>query len=195
MKTGADDLRELILAGNKAALETIYRRCAPGVAAYLHNRGWNDEESNDLIIESLLRMREKLEQKRDQKIENLEAFFFGIARNVAREEIRRRKKEKELKEAHRSGISEMYEGNDLIQKIIKDKKLTWLHEIIKSLPAEEQRLLNMAFYEKMTSSEIGEQLGISAEAARQRLFRCLNRLRKASAALQDQFNQSDLTNS
>lgn len=195
MKTDANDLRELIIAGNKTALETLYRRCAPGVAAYFQKRGWNNEESNDLIIESLLRMREKLEQKRDQKIENLEAFFFGIARNVAREEFRRRKKEKELKEAYGDGISEMYEGNDLIQKIIKDKKLTWLHETIKSLPAEEQKLINMAFYEKMSSSEIGEQLGISAEAARQRLFRCLNRLRKAAAALQDQFNQNDLTNS
>ena len=63
----------------------------------------------------------------------------------------------------------------------RNENLVILRECITELPAPMRQVVQLSYYEKMSSSQIGQQLGLSEGNVRQRLFRSREKLRKAMA--------------
>jgi RNA polymerase sigma-70 factor, ECF subfamily len=104
----------------------------------------------------------------------MEAWLFGIARNAALDELRRRKR--------RAGL----EGDpeDLARRAPDDQaELALRREVVRaalaSLDGRERDLIALKFAGGLSNSEIGGILGMSESAVGTRLHRTITKLREA----------------
>lgn len=98
----------------------------------------------------------------------LRSWLLSVAANEARQMLRRKRvgRVRELEaRAERSGESSIDDRLDLEQ-------------LLRGLEPSERELLGLRYVVQMSSMEIGQQLGLSAEGVRSRLHRLLERLRK-----------------
>ena len=97
-------------------------------------------------------------------------WLFGIARNAALDELRKRKRELPL--THEPAAPVADPTGDLEREVTVARALA-------SLPAAERELISLKFYAGLNNSEIAEATGISATNVGTRVHRAMTRLRNA----------------
>ncbi|MBK6920202.1 MAG: RNA polymerase sigma factor [Deltaproteobacteria bacterium] len=164
MSQGDDDatLRQRWNAGDERAGRALFRRHAPGVLRFFRSKLPGSAE--DLTQEVFARF---LRDRRDDVM--VRPFLFGIARNVLREELRRRRG---------PGDAPMTSIADL--GAVGSTRLHQRQRLLRALqvlPVDQQIAIELHYWEGFTSDELGATLGISASAARSRLELARERLR------------------
>ncbi len=100
----------------------------------------------------------------------IRSWLLKVTANEARQAARRRRRGQALDAQSRlPRVEPGFQGND---------NSVDLGSALSRLTAAERELLALRFVLDMTSDEIGSHLGISAEGARSRLHRLINRLRE-----------------
>ncbi len=99
-------------------------------------------------------------------------WLFGIARNAALDELRKRKREAPL--AHDPAAADRVEeaGEDLERRATVTRAL-------ETLPAAERELISLKFYAGLTNNEIAETTEISPSNVGTRIHRAMTKLRDA----------------
>ncbi|MGK2932615.1 MAG: RNA polymerase sigma factor [Solirubrobacterales bacterium] len=99
-------------------------------------------------------------------------WLFGIARNAALDELRKRKREAPL--THDPAAAESVEeaGEDLERQATVTKALA-------TLPAADRELISLKFYAGLTNNEIAETTEISPSNVGTRIHRAMTKLRDA----------------
>jgi len=100
----------------------------------------------------------------------IRSWLLKVAANEARQAARRRRRGRALEHLSSRPIVEM--GLEAKDRIVD------LGSALSRLTASERELLALRYMLDMTSDEIGGHLGITAEGARSRLHRLINRLRE-----------------
>jgi len=152
--------------------EALYRRTFPRVYGYvatlLRDRA-AAEEVTAQAFERAYRKRRSFRASRGSE----EAWLFGIARNAALDELRRRKRravlEADPEDVHAAGTDEQADGA-LRRETVR--------AALGRLSPRERELVALKFAGGLSHEEIGRVLGISASNAGTRLHRTLERLRK-----------------
>ena len=166
-------------ASGTAALKTelvfdsLYRDSRDDVFAYvcglLRDRS-AAEEVTAQAFERAYRKRRSFDSRRG----NRRAWLFGIARNAALDELRRRKRTAALvadpEDADVAGPHELAESA---------VRRAALREGMKALDARERELVSLKFFAGLSNSEIATVIGTSESNAGTRLHRTLAKLRKA----------------
>lgn len=154
------------LAGDLESIR-LFAGWARSVAGH---QAWGFQDSEDVVQATLLALVKNLRQGRFVR-GNLRAYVRRIAKNMCIDNYDRLRRQggEELDELQHSPAS-MNPGEALERKLLLDRILEQLEERCR-------RLIRLAYVEGFTRSEIGEQLGISEEAARVRLFRCIQSAR------------------
>jgi len=94
----------------------------------------------------------------------VEAWLFGLVRNVARERYRDSRRRHDL--WHRlTGV--LPSGSDMRSDVL---------DALMELPSEEQQLLYLRFWEDLSHREIAERIRVTEAASRQRLRRAIVQL-------------------
>jgi len=106
----------------------------------------------------------------------LKTYFYSIARNKWMEELRKRKKNKEIH------LIDEYEWIPITEDIAKRLELNEgqkiLNQLLSSLKEDCKTIIHLYYYSKLKLSKIAEQMGIVNEAAvKNRKARCLKKLR------------------
>ncbi len=107
---------------------------------------------------------------------SLGAWLVVVARNRSIDLLRRRKPSDSIEDvvlASRSNLASEAEHNAMIEKV---------QAVLKDLPAEQQRSMELAFFEGLSHSEIAEKTGDPLGTVKTRIRLALITLRKALAA-------------
>jgi RNA polymerase sigma-70 factor, ECF subfamily len=161
--------------------ETLYRSSRDDVYAYvatLLREPAAAEDVTALAFERAYRKRRSFDRARG----NERAWLFGIARNAALDELRRRRRHVRLAvdpedpaaaDALGSG------GEDLADDALRR---TALRSALDQLAPRERELVALKFYAGLSNAEIARVLGVSESNAGTLLHRTIAKLRKACDA-------------
>lgn len=167
------------LQGSEEARQELERRlkCIPAFLSY-RNRGrgtpFQPEELQDIAQDVFVLIWKRIDRFEGRA--KLEAWAYRICalefQNAVRRKIRQKALTKELgPDTHLDAMSEN-------APTPAEDRLEGLRLAMGSLPAEEGRILDLKFHEKLSFEQIGERLGLTASGAKYHYYRTLEHLRK-----------------
>lgn len=159
-----------------ARVVVLVRACGPRVLAYLTRRCLDREEAADLFGETLAilwRRRADLPPEDDEAV----AWMIGVARGTLANSARARHRRAALDQRVRNEQSAQDpSGTD---GSAPSEAVDAVLAALGTLSPQDQELLRLDAWDELTGAQVGQVLGISAAAARQRLARARSRLRAA----------------
>jgi RNA polymerase sigma-70 factor, ECF subfamily len=162
-----------------ARFEALYRSSRDDVYAYvatLLRDAAAAEDVTALAFERAYRRRRTFDRRRGEE----RAWLFGIARNAALDELRRRKRHARL--AHEP----IHALEDELAPLDEDGETalrrTALRAALDGLAARERELVALKFHAGLSNAEIARVLGVSESNAGTLLHRTMTKLRKACHA-------------
>ncbi len=157
----------------EAEFEELYRRSRDDVYAYVAGLVRDRAAAEDvtaLAFERAYRRRRSFNPKRGTR----RAWLFGIARNAALDELRRRRRQATLAADPADG--EAASPDDGAEVTLRRAAL---RAAIGSLAPRERELVALKFFAGLTNSEIASVIGVSETNAGTRLHRVIEKLRRA----------------
>ena len=164
-------------ASNWERFESLYRTSRDDVFAYvftlLRDRA-AAEDVTALAFERAYRRRRTFDRRRGEE----RAWLFGIARNAALDELRRRARQARLavdpEDAREE--DEAFDGEEVALR------RTAVRDALAQLPAREREIVALKFHAGMSNAELARVLGISESNAGTLLYRTIEKLRRACDA-------------
>jgi RNA polymerase sigma-70 factor (ECF subfamily) len=163
-------------AGGWERFEALYRSSRDDVYAYVATLLRDPAAAEDvtaLAFERAYRHRRRFDRRRGEE----RAWLFGIARNAALDELRRRKRVARL-------VVDPEAGEDPVAEDDADVVLrrTAVRTALEGLNGRERELIALKFHGGLSNGDIARVLGISESNAGTMLHRALAKLRKACNA-------------
>jgi RNA polymerase sigma factor (sigma-70 family) len=164
----------------KLAFEQLYRSSRDDVFAYLAGLLRDTsaaEEVTAQAFERAWRRRRQLDPARG----SARAWLFGIARNAALDELRRRSRTAELREREPAATatstpSPQPGGGDPAEMAINR---TTLREALETLGGRERELVALRYFAGLSNAEIAAVTGTSESNAGTRLHRVIQKMRRS----------------
>ncbi len=148
--------------GDSSAAETLVRAYTPSVHRFF--RGKVSAGLEDLVQQTFLRCLERRHTFRHES--TFRAFILGIARYELLSHYRKRDASAALEPA-RSSLAELRESPDDVLLAREQKQL--LLAALRNIPLEQQIVLELAYWQALTSAEVGEVMEVAASTVRTRL--------------------------
>ena len=164
-------------AGSWERFEALYRSSRDDVYAYVSTLLRDPAAAEDvtaLAFERAYRRRRSFDRRRGEE----RAWLFGIARNAALDELRRRKRTAALV----TDPAEPQAGSDEGDGAEVALRRTTVQAALAKLPAREREILALKFHGGMSNAELARGLGITESNAGTLLYRTMEKLRKACNA-------------
>jgi len=158
--------------------EQLYRSSRDDVYAYamtLLRDSAAAEDVTALAFERAYRRRRTFDRRRGEE----RAWLFGIARNAALDELRRRRRSASLLVDPESVPDHEAAGDDGAEVTLRR---TALRLALQALPARDRELIALKFHAGLTNQELARVLGVSESNAGTMLHRTVQKLRKACNA-------------
>src|SRR4051812_22273426 len=151
--------------------EALYRTARDDVFAYvatlLRDRG-AAEDVTALAFERAFRKSRSFDARRGSE----RAWLFGIARNAALDELRKRKRSAALT----TEPADVAPGPD--EEMDRALRRAAVRTALAELPPRERELVALKFHAGLDNAELAAVLGVSVSNAGTRLHRALNKLRE-----------------
>jgi len=156
--------------------ESLYRSCRDDVYAYVLTLLRDPAAAEDvtaLAFERAYRRRRTFDRRRGEE----RPWLFGIARNAALDELRRRRRVAALvgEPADVVDVPDSDEGEVALRR-------TAVNAALATLPAREREIVALKFHAGLSNAELARVLGISESNAGTLLYRTMEKLRKACNA-------------
>jgi RNA polymerase sigma-70 factor (ECF subfamily) len=159
-----------------SSFDALYRDCARDLYAYVRTLLGDDAGAEDvtaLAFERAYRRRASFDERRGSR----RGWLFGIARNAALDELRRRRRSAPL-------VGEL--PDDLAPAPEDEADLALRRSTVRvalaALPPRERELVALKFHGGLSNAELGALLGTSETNAATRVHRAVTKLRKACHA-------------
>ena len=151
--------------------DALYRAARDDVFAYvatlLHDRG-AAEDVTALAFERAYRKRKSFDSRRGGE----RAWLFGIARNAALDELRRRSRSAHLAAEPQAAQAAPEE------ELERTLRRAAVRTALAALPARDRELIALKFHAGLDNAELAAVLGVSVSNAGTRLHRALTKLRE-----------------
>jgi RNA polymerase sigma-70 factor, ECF subfamily len=162
-----------VVTADTETFAALYERTFPRVYAYVASLLRDRAAAEDVTAQAFERAYRKQAGYKPRR-GSREAWLFGIARNAALDELRRRKRRARL---------ETEPADDVAPDADEAVELALQRETVRAalgvLDGRERDLLALKFSAGLSNAEIARVLGVSETAAGTRLHRTLTKLRKA----------------
>ncbi len=169
-------LRRIAENRDRAAYAALFGHFAPRVKAYMRKLGAADAQAEDLAQEALLAVWHKAASF-DPGRAGASTWVFTIARNLRIDALRKLPKGGMADADSLPEPADDAPGADaVLETRARDGRL---RAALDTLPAEQARLVKLAFYEDRPHSEIEHLLGIPLGTVKSRLRLAMQRLRAA----------------
>jgi RNA polymerase sigma-70 factor (ECF subfamily) len=156
-----------------AAFEELYRQSRDDIYAYVTGLLRDRSAAEDVtaqVFERAYRRRRTFKPGKGSR----RAWLFGIARNAALDELRRRRRRARLvAEPEDEGLMPPHEGAEVAVRRAA------LRTAIAELSARERELVALKFFAGLTNGEIATVIGTSETNAGTKLHRVIQKLRRA----------------
>jgi RNA polymerase sigma-70 factor, ECF subfamily len=151
----------------------LYERTFPRVYAYVASLLRDRAAAEDVTAQAFERAYRKRRSYRAGR-GSMEAWLFGIARNAALDELRRRQRRARLEGEHEDTSARS--PDDHAELSLRRETV---RAALRSLDGRERDLIALKFAGGLSNAEIGRILGMSESAAGTRLHRTITKLREA----------------
>jgi RNA polymerase sigma-70 factor (ECF subfamily) len=158
---------------SRQRLERLYRACRDDVYAYVATVLRDRHLAEDVTaqaFERAFRRRRLFDPRRGSE----RAWLFGIARNAALDELRRRKHTVPAAEVRQPEDADR--ESEQLESILRRATIV---DAVLTLRPRERELIALKFHAGLTNSEIARVLGVSESNAATMLHRTIAKLRKA----------------
>jgi len=135
------------------------------------------DAAEEAAQETLARTVAALRDGRFREGESLGAFVRGIARHVIADVFRARERVRRLDAPQM--VQDQSPPPDALSALITEQERERVRAALEQLPAADHEILQLSYFEGLTSAEIALRLGEPADRVRKRKSRALNRLRHA----------------
>jgi RNA polymerase sigma factor (sigma-70 family) len=163
-------------AGTWERFESLYRSSRDDVYAYVSTLLRDPAAAEDvtaLAFERAYRRRRTFDRRRGEE----RAWLFGIARNAALDELRRRRRVADLV-TDPEAAAEVDEGDGAEVTL----RRTAVQAALAKLSAREREIVALKFHAGLSNAELARVLGVSESNAGTLLYRTMEKLRKACNA-------------
>ena len=166
-------------AGDKQAFGELFEYFAPRIKALMMRQGCGAEAAEDLMQETLLAVWQKSTQFTKSR-GNVSSWIFTIARNKRIDRFRKQGSN------HYVDVTELELEDDTPTS---DKQLETVEreqivrEAASSLPSEQKQIIELAYVEEMSQSQIAEKLGIPLGTVKSRTRLAFGSVRRKLEAL------------
>lgn len=167
---------ELLLlwrGGDFASGEALFERYYYIVERFFLNKVGNAVK--DLVQETFARCVASRGQIREN--EQFRVYLFGIAYNVLKAHLRERYRGGQPLDASESSVRDLQPGP--VTQLVERREHRVLLEALRNIPVDDQVVLELHYWEDVTTDEISAVLGIPIGTARGRLQRARNKLLEA----------------
>jgi RNA polymerase sigma-70 factor, ECF subfamily len=162
-----------VAATDTETFAALYERTFPRVYAYVASLLRDRSTAEDVTAQAFERAYRKRSSYRPRRGTH-EAWLFGIARNAALDELRRRKRRARLELDPED--TDAVGADDHVELSLRRQAV---RAALATLDGRERDLLALKFSGGLSNAEIAAVLGLSETAAGTRLHRTLTKLRKA----------------
>jgi RNA polymerase sigma-70 factor (ECF subfamily) len=163
----------LVAASHPEGFAELYRQAFPRVYAYVASLLSDRSAAEDVTAQAFERAYRKRRSYRPAR-GTMEAWLFGIARNAALDELRRRK---------RGAALESDPADEGARSLEDEADLALRRETVRaalgSLDGQERDLIALKFAGGLSNVEIAGVLGVSESNVGTRLHRTITKLREA----------------
>jgi RNA polymerase sigma-70 factor (ECF subfamily) len=167
--------------GDAEAFAALLRRFGPRMLAYFRRRLGDRAEAEDLAQEVFLRLYRARRRYRPRA--PLASWVFHIARNVARNAVRFRRRHPEARTAAGPEAAEALaawlpdRGEAPSRRLEQAEAAAALHRAVATLGRRQRRAVELHQLEDRSYAEVAAELDLGPRAVKSLLYRARNRLR------------------
>ena len=188
-------LIQRILAGDAAAFASLTKKYQKQVHALALREIGDFHIAEDITQETFLRVYHRLKTLEDPKL--FPKWLYTIANRLCIEWLRKNRLQvQSLEETHISEIeTEAYSRYVATEhvKATADAQRDLVKKLLTKLKEGDREVITLHYFEEMSSSEIGEYLGVSENTIKSRLHRARQRLKKYDFMIQEVLNITTTT--
>ena len=173
------ELLEAWRAGDRQAGSALFERHFDSVCRFFANKV--DRDVDDLVQRTFIACVEGKERFRGQS--SFRTYLFGVAHNVLRSHLRKRKREGDRFEIGLSSVFDM--GLNPTVLVAQRKEQTLTLQALRRIPLDHQIVLELYYWEDMTAADLAEVLELPEGTVRGRIRRAKKLLEEQLVALAD----------
>ncbi len=173
------DLLEAWRAGDRKAGSDLFERHFDSVCRFFANKV--DRDVDDLVQRTFIACVEGKERFRGQS--SFRTYLFGVAHNVLRSHLRKRKREGDRFEIGLTSVFDM--GLNPTVLVAQRKEQTLTLQALRRIPLDHQIVLELYYWEEMTAADLAEVLELPEGTVRGRIRRAKKLLEEQIVALSD----------
>lgn len=170
-----EELMVVYQAGDREAFDKLYARYAKPIYNFLRRTARRPDAADDLFQKTFLKLHTGRHQYRPQA--PFRHWIFTIARNVLRDDARHERRQP-------IATSDAFDDRIGMEQAKTSRSRNpeiglIVSEAISALPLTQREVIVLNRYWGMSYAEIGEVLGISENAVKQRAFQAMQKLRRS----------------
>lgn len=176
-----EQLVEMYAKGDNSAFDVLLSRYQQKLYSYILFLVHNEDTANDLFQETFVKAIVTIQQGRYVESGKFSAWLTRIAHNLIIDKYRQDKNANlisndndECDIFNNAALSDI----TVEMKIIKEQSLADVERLVKELPAVQQEVVYMRFYQNLSFKEIAEATGVSINTALGRMRYGLINLRR-----------------
>ena len=180
-KLADEQLVEMYAKGDNSAFDVLLSRYQQKLFSYILFLVHNEDTANDLFQETFVKAIVTIQQGRYVESGKFSAWLTRIAHNLIIDKYRQDKNANlisndndECDIFNNAALSDI----TVEMKIIKEQSLADVERLVKELPAVQQEVVYMRFYQNLSFKEIAEATGVSINTALGRMRYGLINLRR-----------------
>ena len=190
MKNDDVALIQRILTGDENAFESLVRKYQKQVHALAFRKTGNVQTAEDITQETFLRVHQNLTTLNDPT--KFSGWLYAIVNHLCIAWYRKNRLETEsLQEIYISAVeTEAYSRYVATEhaKTTAAAQRDLVKRLLTKLKERDREVITLHYFEEMTSSEIGEFLGVSENTIKSRLHRARQQLKKYESMIQEVLN-------
>jgi RNA polymerase sigma-70 factor (ECF subfamily) len=166
-------LTSVAISRDRHAFERLYGYFAPRVKSYMMRQGADEASADDLSQETMVQIWRKAHQYDPQKAA-VTTWIFRVARNLQIDRLRKCK----LHEVEMTADVEPDDGESGGQDSVEQQPdAERLRALVHALPNDQMDVVQLAFFEGLSHSEVSQQLSIPVGTVKSRLRLAFGKLR------------------
>lgn len=175
----ADLVERIAIHEDKRAFTELFAHFGPRLKGFMIKRGLEPDAAEDLSQETMIRVWHKAGMYSGQK-GSVATWIFTIARNLHIDAARR---QKVVQFTDLADFDRECEDPVSDEQVIVQQETVLVAEAIGLLPADQRRIIEMAFMQEMSQTEIAETLGLPLGTVKSRMRLAYQKLSKSLEGL------------
>ncbi|HTN37614.1 MAG TPA: RNA polymerase sigma-70 factor [Arachidicoccus sp.] len=169
-----EQLFELLKCSDEGAFAEIFSRYDRRIYRFIHKMVKDNGIATDVTQEVFIRIWTKREQLAE--VHNMEAYIFTIASNLTLNQIKKRLRERQIREKLQSQWRQN-KASDADNLLLLHDCETLVARVVEQLPPQQKRIYRLSREEGLNYEEISQTMKISPNTVRNHLVKALQTIR------------------